>query len=95
MLILRCLDKVYCLTKCQNRTLYNLSLSVVASFLTAVLAMNVFDYNWDFQVSLLFGSILSATDPVAVVSLLKDLGKAIISLITWNILLIICLFIVA
>ncbi|XP_014671188.1 PREDICTED: sodium/hydrogen exchanger 10-like [Priapulus caudatus] len=49
---------------------------LVASFLTAIMAMNVFDYGWSFEVSLLFGSIVSATDPVAVVSLLKDLGAS-------------------
>lgn len=30
--------------------------------------------NWTFSVCLLFGSILSATDPVAVVALLRELG---------------------
>ena len=48
---------------------------MVATTLTAVLSMYVFQYNWDFKVSMMFGSIMSATDPVAVVALLKDLGK--------------------
>ncbi len=49
---------------------------IVASALTAVLAMYVFSYNWSFSISMMFGAIVSATDPVAVVALLKDLGKS-------------------
>ncbi|XP_038047378.1 sodium/hydrogen exchanger 10-like [Patiria miniata] len=49
---------------------------LVASALTAVLAMYVFSYNWSFSVSMMFGAIMSATDPVAVVALLKDLGAS-------------------
>ena len=30
--------------------------------------------NWDWYVSLMFGSVICATDPVAVVALLKELG---------------------
>ena len=33
-----------------------------------------FPYGWSFDYCMLFGSILAATDPVAVVSLLKELG---------------------
>ncbi|GAB2283487.1 Son of sevenless 1 [Dionaea muscipula] len=33
-----------------------------------------FPYNWSWKTSLLLGGLLSATDPVAVVALLKDLG---------------------
>nr|8PCZ_A Chain A, Sperm-specific sodium proton exchanger [Strongylocentrotus purpuratus]8PCZ_B Chain B, Sperm-specific sodium proton exchanger [Strongylocentrotus purpuratus]8PD3_A Chain A, Sperm-specific sodium proton exchanger [Strongylocentrotus purpuratus]8PD5_A Chain A, Sperm-specific sodium proton exchanger [Strongylocentrotus purpuratus]8PD7_A Chain A, Sperm-specific sodium proton exchanger [Strongylocentrotus purpuratus]8PD8_A Chain A, Sperm-specific sodium proton exchanger [Strongylocentrot len=49
---------------------------VVASVLTAVLAMNLFNYNWNFSEAMMFGAIMSATDPVAVVALLKDLGAS-------------------
>ncbi|XP_072046818.1 sperm-specific sodium:proton exchanger-like [Amphiura filiformis] len=49
---------------------------LVATVLTAVLAKFVFSYNWNFMVCMMFGSILSATDPVAVVALLKDLGAS-------------------
>ncbi|XP_022089278.1 sodium/hydrogen exchanger 10-like [Acanthaster planci] len=49
---------------------------IFASALTAVLAMYVFSYNWSFSVSMMFGAIMSATDPVAVVALLKDLGAS-------------------
>ena len=50
------------------------SFAAVATFLTALFAMNVFDYGWSWGTALMFGSILSATDPVAVVALLKELG---------------------
>lgn len=49
---------------------------VLASFLTAVFAMNVFNYQWGWNVAMLFGATVSATDPVAVVALLKDLGAS-------------------
>lgn len=35
-----------------------------------------FPYDWNWKTSLLLGAILSATDPVAVVALLKDLGAS-------------------
>jgi len=35
-----------------------------------------FPYNWGWKTSLLLGGLLSATDPVAVVALLKDLGAS-------------------
>nr|XP_033512964.1 sodium/hydrogen exchanger 7-like isoform X4 [Nicotiana tomentosiformis] len=35
-----------------------------------------FPYNWSWQTSLLLGGLLSATDPVAVVALLKELGAS-------------------
>lgn len=49
----------------------------VATALTGVMAKMVFvDYHWTWFEALLFGSIVSATDPVAVVALLHDLGKS-------------------
>lgn len=36
----------------------------------------VFPYNWSWKTSLLLGGLLSATDPVAVVALLKELGAS-------------------
>lgn len=35
-----------------------------------------FPYNWSWKTSLLLGGLLSATDPVAIVALLKDLGAS-------------------
>ena len=49
----------------------------VATALSGVMAKMVFvDYHWTWFEALLFGSIVSATDPVAVVALLHDLGKS-------------------
>jgi sodium/hydrogen exchanger 10/11 len=47
----------------------------MASLLTCFLARYLFTYDWDWNIGMMFGSILSATDPVAVVALLRDLGK--------------------
>jgi NhaP-type Na+/H+ or K+/H+ antiporter len=48
---------------------------VMSSFATAAL-LYALPFNWNFTTSLMVGSIISATDPVAVVSLLKDLGAS-------------------
>ena len=42
--------------------------------LTACVAYYIFPYGWSFDLSMTFGSILSATDPVAVAVLLNELG---------------------
>ena len=36
----------------------------------------IFPYQWNWSTSLLLGGLLSATDPVAVVALLKELGAS-------------------
>ena len=52
---------------------------LVAIFISASLAMGI-KYagigfgNWTWYISLMFGSVICATDPVAVVSILKELG---------------------
>ncbi|CAN0256523.1 unnamed protein product, partial [Hapterophycus canaliculatus] len=46
----------------------------VATIMTASIVKFVFPYGWDWNLSLMLGGILSATDPVAVVALLKELG---------------------
>lgn len=43
---------------------------------TALVAKYVFNYGWDWYTALTFGAMFSATDPVAVVSLLKELGAS-------------------
>ena len=48
----------------------------LGAFLTAVIAKYVFVYNWSWNVSMVLGSILAATDPVAVVALLRDVGAS-------------------
>lgn len=47
---------------------------LISTFLTSLLAKYIFTYNWSWVVALIFGTITSATDPVAVVALLKELG---------------------
>ncbi|KAL3158150.1 Son of sevenless 1, variant 2 [Trebouxia sp. C0010 RCD-2024] len=47
---------------------------VVGAALTAVFAKYAFPYDWSWLESLLFGSMLSATDPVAVIALLHEVG---------------------
>ena len=42
--------------------------------LTALVACYVLDYGWSFDLCMTFGSILAATDPVAVAVLLNELG---------------------
>jgi len=42
--------------------------------LTALIGYYIFPYGWGFNLSMTFGSILSATDPVAVAVLLNELG---------------------
>ena len=48
---------------------------LITSALTAVMAKYLFTYNWSWVAALLFGAILSATDPVAVAALLKEQGQ--------------------
>lgn len=47
---------------------------LISTGLIALLAKFVFPFGWDWQVSLMFGALMSATDPVAVVALLRELG---------------------
>lgn len=47
---------------------------VVGAFLVGYVARFVLPYGWGWPISLVFGTILSATDPVAVVALFNSLG---------------------
>eukprot|EP01065_Artemidia_motanka_P026402 TRINITY_DN3137_c0_g1_i1.p1 TRINITY_DN3137_c0_g1~~TRINITY_DN3137_c0_g1_i1.p1 ORF type:complete len:1810 (+),score=599.42 TRINITY_DN3137_c0_g1_i1:119-5548(+) len=50
---------------------------LVAATCTGLVAKFLFtDYDWPLEAALLFGTIMSATDPVAVVALLKELGAS-------------------
>jgi NhaP-type Na+/H+ or K+/H+ antiporter len=49
---------------------------LIATALTATVWHFAFPYDFTFAVALLLGAILSATDPVAVVALLRDLGAS-------------------
>ena len=45
---------------------------LVGTVLTAVLVKYTFPYGWSWTLALLFGAMFSATDPVAVVAVLKE-----------------------
>jgi NhaP-type Na+/H+ or K+/H+ antiporter len=47
---------------------------ILGAFLTGAFAKYILPYGWDWPIALVFGSILSATDPVAVVALFNTLG---------------------
>ncbi|KAK3137158.1 hypothetical protein QOZ80_5BG0448600 [Eleusine coracana subsp. coracana] len=49
---------------------------IISTFLLGTLVKVTFPYNWSWKISLLLGGLLSATDPVAVVALLKELGAS-------------------
>mmetsp|Transcript_58289 Transcript_58289/g.138898 ORF Transcript_58289/g.138898 Transcript_58289/m.138898 type:complete len:1414 (-) Transcript_58289:78-4319(-) len=49
---------------------------LMCSFLTALFLWSYLPYGWSFLLCLTVGSILAATDPVAVVALLKELGAS-------------------
>jgi NhaP-type Na+/H+ or K+/H+ antiporter len=56
---------------------------LISTGIIAICSICLLPYNWSWLFGLLFGSILSATDPVAVVALLHDSGasKSLASLI--------------
>lgn len=56
-------------------TLLRLYFCVVYSCCYILLQLT-FPYGWNWKTSLLLGGLLSATDPVAVVALLKELGAS-------------------
>lgn len=47
---------------------------VIGTALTALFVQYAFPYNWTWTESLLFGAMLSATDPVAVIALLQEVS---------------------
>ncbi|XP_068662664.1 sodium/hydrogen exchanger 8 isoform X2 [Aristolochia californica] len=49
---------------------------LISTFCLGTAVKLAFPYNWNWKTSLLLGGLLSATDPVAVVALLKDLGAS-------------------
>lgn len=50
--------------------------SLYGTFLLAALVKVIFPYNWSWPLCLVYGAILCATDPVAVVALLKQVGAS-------------------
>jgi sodium/hydrogen exchanger 10/11 len=49
---------------------------LISTVIIAICGIYIFPYNWTWLVGLMFGSILSATDPIAVVALLHDSGAS-------------------
>eukprot|EP01084_Bolivina_argentea_P315751 547147_1 len=49
---------------------------ILNTIFTSIFCYYVFPYNWSWAEALTFSSIISATDPVAVVSLLRELGAS-------------------
>ena len=52
---------------------------LVGTILTAALVKYTFPYDWSWVESLLFGAMFSATDPVAVIAVLKEVRLLILS----------------
>ena len=49
----------------------------ISAIIIAICAIYIFPYEWPWLIGLMFGSILSATDPVAVVAVLHDSGASL------------------
>jgi len=54
--------------------IFALPMVLAGTLLTACVPYFLFDYDWPFVLCMTFGSILSATDPVAVAALLEEVG---------------------
>ncbi len=48
---------------------------IVSTIITAVLVKYLFPWDWSWELCLMFGALISATDPVAVVALLKEVSS--------------------
>ncbi|KAK6191718.1 hypothetical protein SNE40_003329 [Patella caerulea] len=48
----------------------------LSSVLICIMAQYLFDYNWNWHVGMMFGALISATDPVAVVAILREVGAS-------------------
>lgn len=64
-----------------NSTIMAVPGIILAIVLTALFVVGIYYFgvglgNWNWTIALLFGSVVSATDPVAVVSILKELGAS-------------------
>lgn len=69
--------EVHQIKKCMAQMLLLAGPGVLISTVLIGAAVKLaFPYDWNWKTSLLLGAILSATDPVAVVALLKDLGAS-------------------
>lgn len=48
---------------------------IISAVATAALVKTFFPWHWEWELALLFGALISATDPVAVVALLKEVSS--------------------
>ena len=63
------------LTACIGQLLWlAFPLVLISTILTALVGFYIFPYGWSWYMSLTFGCILAATDPVAVSALLNEVG---------------------
>ena len=53
----------------------------IGTIFTAILGRYLFPYEWCWPKALMFGAMLSATDPVAVVALLKEVKGRVLHLL--------------
>lgn len=49
---------------------------LISTSMIAVLVVKVFAYNWDWYVGMMFGAIVSTTDPFLSSTLLRSLGES-------------------
>ncbi|GKU97559.1 hypothetical protein SLEP1_g10696 [Rubroshorea leprosula] len=69
--------EVHQIKRCMAQMLLLAGPGVLISTFCLGLALKLtFPYNWSWKISLLLGGLLSATDPVAVVALFKELGAS-------------------
>lgn len=61
---------------------------IVATLMMACFSRYVFPYNWDWNTCLYFGAMTSATDPVAVVALMKVCNVEVVYLSDRTVLLV-------
>ncbi|XP_069757312.1 sperm-specific sodium:proton exchanger-like isoform X4 [Narcine bancroftii] len=52
---------------------------ILSGALIAVLAVQVYTFNWDWYVGMMFGSILACSDPITAVALLRNLGESLLN----------------
>ena len=62
------------LTNYDGLVIFAFPMMLAGTVATALVAYFIFPYGWSFDLCLTFGSILAATDPVAVAVLLNQLG---------------------
>lgn len=65
---------------------------ILGAGLTAVFVKMILRFDWSWSLAMVFGSMVAATDPVAVVALLEELVRVKKSIPRFNLLHLACLF---